>query len=557
MLADIGLQLYGPQLQRRFIDGAMGDAGLDALLRTASVFLAVALLAQGLFIAADYVSTDIAQVGTNRLREDLLRHVLRLDLTFHNAHSPGELVERIDADVGLLSHFLSRCILEILGNALLLVGAWVMLYRIDPRVGWTLFLFGLVAFGLMRLLFARATLLWEADRHAQADLYGFLEERLGGTEDIRSSGATGHVMRGFFQRARGSARTRLTAALFGNAGLSLYSMLFAAGTAVGLAIGAMLYRQGTITIGTVFLIVSYSGMLDWPIFSMTRQFQYLQQAGAAIGRVGQLLTVETRPRDPLRPKELPRGPLSVAFDGLSFAYEAAEPLLKDISLHLPAGGSLGLLGRTGSGKTTLTRLLFRLVDPTEGAVLLGGLDSRDVSLAELRRRVALVTQEVQLFHAALRDNLTFFDAGVPEADVEAAVRAVGLGEWLDGLPAGLSTPLTADGAGLSAGQAQLLALARVFLRNPDVVVLDEASSRLDPITEARIERALDRLLAGRTAIVIAHRLATIRRVDSIAILAGGRIVEAGPRAALAADGSSRFAALLRRGEALIDPELLA
>jgi ABC-type multidrug transport system fused ATPase/permease subunit len=205
-----------------------------------------------------------------------------------------------------------------------------------------------------------------------------------------------------------------------------------------------------------------------------------------------------------------------------------------------------VLGRTGSGKTTLTRLLFRLYEPTLGAIRMGGVDLRSASLAELRQRVGIVTQDVQLFRASLRDNLSLFDPTIPDARIVAALEELGLGPWLRGLPAGLDTELS-GGDGLSSGEAQLLAFARVFLRDPGLVILDEASSRLDPATERQIERAVGRLLHNRTAIIIAHRLSTVQRADTILILDSGEVAELGPRAALAGDETSRFSKLLRVG----------
>jgi ATP-binding cassette subfamily B protein len=212
---------------------------------------------------------------------------------------------------------------------------------------------------------------------------------------------------------------------------------------------------------------------------------------------------------------------------------------------------LGLVGRTGSGKSTLTRLIVRFYDPDQGAVRLGGVDLREVRLAELRHRVAFVTQEIQLFRATVRDNLTLFDRTIPDARIVEALERLGLGGWLRSLDGGLDTMLASGGGGVSAGEAQLLAFTRVFLRDPDVVILDEASSRLDPVTEARLERAIDILLAGRTAIVIAHRLATIERADEVLVMANGEIIEHGEREALAADPASQFAAMLRSGHTLV------
>jgi ABC-type multidrug transport system fused ATPase/permease subunit len=226
--------------------------------------------------------------------------------------------------------------------------------------------------------------------------------------------------------------------------------------------------------------------------------------------------------------------------------------LKDISFRLAPGTVLGLLGRTGSGKTTIGRLLFRLYDVTSGSVRLGGVDVREARLSEVRRRVGMVTQEVQLFSASVRDNLTFFDTSISDERIWAALAALGLDEWYGALPAGLDTPLAAGGSDLSAGEAQLLALTRLFLKDPGLIVLDEASSRLDPATERLLEQALDRLLAGRTAIVIAHRLSTVRRTDQIMVLREGRIAEHGARAALQADPTSVFARLLHTGAETLD-----
>jgi ATP-binding cassette subfamily B protein len=205
------------------------------------------------------------------------------------------------------------------------------------------------------------------------------------------------------------------------------------------------------------------------------------------------------------------------------------------------------LGRTGSGKTTLTRLLFRLYDVSDGRICIGGRDVRQVATAELRRQVGMVTQNVQLFHTTVRDNLTFFDRTIPDEAILAVIHELGLTRWYESLDKGLDTVLAAGGGGLSAGEAQLLALARIFLRDPGLVILDEASSRLDPATEQLIERAVGRLLQNRTAIIIAHRLNTVQRADEILILEGGRVLEHGARAALAADPESRFYQLLQTG----------
>jgi ATP-binding cassette subfamily B protein len=241
-------------------------------------------------------------------------------------------------------------------------------------------------------------------------------------------------------------------------------------------------------------------------------------------------------------------PLPVRFDHVTFAYRAGEePVLHDVDFTLPAGQVMGLLGRTGSGKTTISRLLSRLYDTTEGSVRLDGVDVRDLPLAALRRRVGVVTQDVQLFQATVRDNLTFFDPRVADSRILTVIEEMDLLSWLARLPEGLDTRLEAGGGGLSAGEAQLLAFIRVFLRDPGLVILDEPSSRLDLATERLIEHGVQALLRGRTAIIIAHRLATVRRADRILTLGDGRVLEYGPRADLERAPDSQYARLLRVG----------
>lgn len=309
-------------------------------------------------------------------------------------------------------------------------------------------------------------------------------------------------------------------------------------------------QAGTLTIGAVYLVFHYSDMMREPLEQIRQQMEVLQKAGAGIARVEELLAVRSRLEENGRAGLSP-GALSVEFRRVGFSYRDDESngeiVLADINLRIAPGRVLGVLGRTGSGKSTLARLLTRLYDPQEGEVTLAGTPLPAVERAVRRARIAMVTQEVQLFRGTVRDNLTFFAPDVPDEQLWEVLYSLGLGDWAAALPAGLDTMLETGSTGLSAGQAQLLAFARVFLRDPGLVILDEASSRLDPVTENLIERAVDRLLAGRTGVIIAHRLATVERADDILILEAGRVVESGARLALAADPGSRFSGLLRTG----------
>ncbi|HEY9889160.1 MAG TPA: ABC transporter ATP-binding protein, partial [Candidatus Obscuribacterales bacterium] len=322
--------------------------------------------------------------------------------------------------------------------------------------------------------------------------------------------------------------------------------LFTLGNAIALAIGAYLWNRNAITIGTVYLLFYYATLLQDPIERIREELEQFQQAIASLQRIQDLLSYQSQ-LHPGGQAVLPDGPLSVEFDEVWFGYDPSTYTLRNLTFHLPAGQILGLLGHTGSGKSTLARLLLRLYDIQRGQIRLGGINIAEVPLGELPHHVGFVTQDVQLFQTTVRNNLTFFNAHIPDGAILQTLEELGLMPWLEALPQGLDTELGSDSGGLSAGQAQLLAFARVFLKNPGLVVLDEASSRLDPQTEQLIEQAVARLLENRTGIIIAHRLKTVERADQILMLAQGQVVEYGDRAALANDPQSRFAQLSAMG----------
>ena len=546
LLVVLALELIGPFILRDFIDRAEKGEVLDTLVWVAVAYLVVAVTYQLTSAAETYVAENVGLTATNRLRSELALHALRLDPSYHNTHTPGEMIERVDGDVATLGNFFSRFVVHLLGNGLLMLGVLVILFTIDWRVGLSMTFFVLLTIFVMNKLRNFSVPYWRTARQANADLFGFLEERLSGTEDIRSSGATDYTMRGLYERSRNLLHKERRAVLIGSSSGSSTIIIFTLGTAIALGLGAYLFLEGSITTGTVFLIFILSETLRRPIDQITRQLQDLQMATASISRISDLMSEKSNIHDGTGPG-VPSGALEVAFDRVTFGYNAEEPVLRDVSFSLRPGEVLGVLGRTGSGKTTLTRLLFRLYDPQEGSVRLGDLDLRDTRLSSIRHSVGMVTQDIHLFHAPLRDNLTLFDRSIPDDRIEEVLHDLGLDAWYRSLPEGLNTKMAPGGSALSAGQAQLVAFARVFLREPGLVILDEASSRLDPATERQVERAVDKLLQGRTAIVIAHRLATVQRADTILIMESGRIVEHGDRKRLLADPNSRFSALMTSG----------
>ena len=582
LLAATGLQLASPQIVRSFIDRAMAGAALADLIGLALLFIGLALLTQLVAVGATYLSEQVSWSATNELRADLALHCMRLDMPFHKRYTPGALIERIDGDVTAL------------GSGLLLVGTLALLYREEWRMGLALSAFAVLAVVLLSVLRNLAVPAMAAEREASAGLYGLIEERLSALDDVRANGMGGYAMFRLHQAVQNYFRKDLRSALAGTTSWMATMALFAIGYGLALGMGAYFFREGTITLGTVYLFFQYTQMLRQPLEQFADQIRELQKATASIGRIQQLYFTRTQLAD-TGDRGLPAGPLGVEFAGVSFRYDDDQdggpgdretgrpgdeetgrpgdqeslgqdrgarledvslsphllvslpsPVLNEVSFTLAPGQVLGLLGRTGSGKTTITRLLFRLYDISAGAIRLGGVELPTLPLSTLRRRVGIVTQEVQLFRASVRENLTLFDASIADAQIWAVLDDLGMGGWARALPQGLDSEIAA-GEGLSAGEAQLLAFARVFLFDPGLVILDEASSRLDPATERLIERAVDKLFHNRTAIIIAHRLGTVQRADQILILERGTVRELGSRTELLQNADSRFSELMRAG----------
>ncbi len=548
LLFSISLQLVNPQIIRFFIDTAQGEGSITALYYAAGLFIVFSVLQQGVSVAAAYFSENLGWKTTNKLRAELVEHCLSLDMSFHKTQTSGSLIERVDGDVNALANFFSSFIIHLFGNLLLMIGILVLLYRENFWIGLVMTVFVVGAIYVIQHIRRFAAPVWKKWRELNAEFYGFIGEHLEGTEDTRANGAAGYVMNRFYELTRRMLPVRVRAFIGFCLMWSTSILVFALGNAAAFIVCAILWvnGQGVLTIGSVYLVFYYTELLAKPIEKIRTQLEDLQKADASLTRVRDLLATKPLIQDG-QGAPLPSGPLSVEFSDLSFSYEEDAKTLEDLHFRLEPGQTLGLLGRTGSGKTTIARLLLRFYDPEFGSIKLAGTDIRDCKLHELRRKVAMVTQNIEILEGTVRDNLTLFDDSIADQRIEEVLMQLGLADWRASLPEGLNTMLSSGGGGLSAGEAQLLAFARVFLTEPGLVILDEASSRLDPLTEYRIEAAITRLLREKTCIIIAHRLATVQRADRILILENGRTIESGYREKLAADPNSRFSRMLSVG----------
>jgi len=505
-------------------------------------YAGVSVLAQLVLIAENYVAQDLAWAATNDLRTDLTRHCIKLGPTFFKDHSAGVMIERIDGDVSQLANFFSRFVASLVSNCLLMLGIIVALAFVDWRMAIALSLIPIIGLSCFKPLTKLARTKAKALREVQAEWVGFIEEHVRGREDIQTCGAIRYVTGRLHAIHLRMLRAACANSVVNTILWAVIAICYVAGYIVAIVSGAWLYYHRHISVGTAFLIFNYTIKLLLPLFTIGWQLQDLQQSLANIGRITYLFSVMPEVPEGSGPA-LPDGPLSVEFENVTFEYEPGQPVLSEVSFSLMAGETLAIIGPTGGGKSTITRLLFRFYDANKGVIRLGGVDIKRPRVQDLRHRIAMVSQDVQLFHGTLRDNITLFDPEVQDAVLLHAIEDLGLSTWFESLPDGLNSHLDGHDS-LSAGEAQLVAFLRIYLKRPGLIIMDEVSSKMDPVTEARLLRTVRRLTAGRTVIVIAHRMEVVQSVNKILVIKNGQISDFDERVELENRQGSYYSGLL-------------
>jgi ATP-binding cassette subfamily B protein len=544
LLATTAIQLINPQIIQHFIDTASAKGAIKGLLGLAGLYLVTAVCNQLITVGVSYLGNKVSWQATNQIRADLLKHCLRLDMRFHNLKTPGEMIERIDGDVTNMSNFFAMFIVQIVGSFTLLIGILSFMFVYNWPIATVMTVFTGASLAVMFFIRDLGVTTSRAERQATASLFGLIEERIAGIEDVQANGSVPYVMNRFHRAMRTVFQSGRKAWMLRVVPWNTTVILFTIAVTAVLLMSVHLYLIDQISLGTLFLFFQYTQMLNDPIEQLGNQIQEFQRAKSGMQRSRELLSLRSEIQEGAE-TTMPEGALGVQFEHVNFSYNIEKPVLHDINFTLRPGERLGIVGRTGSGKSSISRLLLRLYNIDSGVIRVGDLDIRSLKLEALYRRVGMVTQDVLLFDGTLRDNLTLFNSRVSDQEIFETTGKLGLRKWIDALPEGLDTHLAAGGASLSAGEAQLFALTRVFLTQPSLVILDEPSSRLDAATEATLQAAVDQLMEHCTGVVIAHRLSTLEKVDKIMVLRSGCILEFGDREALAQDPSSHYAELLR------------
>lgn len=476
--------------------------------------------------AYSVVWRNLAQTIQHELRVEGYEHVQGLDMAFFEDRTTGGLMAVLNDDVNQLERFLdggANDMIQVL-TTVVLVG--IMFFALAPAVAWMAFLpIPFILLGSFRFQ-TRIAPRYAAVREQVGAVNARLSNDLSGIATIKAFVAERREARRIAEASEAYREANRRAIRLSSAFSPLIRIVILVGFTATLIAGGFLTLDGKLEVGAYSVMVFLTQRLLWPLTRLGQTFDLYQRAMASTNRILDLLAIEPTVLDGPRPLEGPvRG--DIRFDRVSFSYVPGHPVLRDLSLHVEPLSTTAIVGATGAGKSTVVKLLFRFYDPTAGAVLLDGIDLRELRLDELRRQMALVSQDVFLFHGTVRENLAYARPDAPHEDIEAAARAAEAHEFIVGLPAGYDTIVGERGQRLSGGQRQRISLARALLADSPILVLDEATSSVDNETEAAIQRSLARITHHRTTIVIAHRLSTIRHADWIYVLDGGTVTEQG------------------------------
>jgi subfamily B ATP-binding cassette protein MsbA len=541
--------LVFPAVMRFLLDAAFEKKDRPALDRIAIILLSVfAVQAVANFVQVYLLSSSTERIVA-ALRARTFAHLIRLSPAFFTERRTGELTSRLSSDLGLLQSLLSTWVSELSRQSIFLVGGAIMMLVTNFRLT-------LTTLAVVPIVVGAAIFFGKSLRTAStgvqdriADAMGMADESFGAIRTVQSFTREAEETRRFGAALKDLVRVAVhrarTRALF----FSVVGFVAFGAVAAVLWQGGTQVLEGKLTAGTLVAFLFYALFVAAAVGSLATLFGNFQEAVGAATRVWELLDTKPTVRDPEIPLTLP-APLrgEVRFDAVSFRYMPSQPdVVRDISLHMAPGEVVALVGRSGAGKTTIASLLPRFWDVSAGTITLDGIDVRDLTLDTLRGAIGIVPQEPVLFSGTIRENIAYANPRATPAEIEQAARAAHAWEFIVNLPDGMDTLVGERGVKLSGGQRQRIAIARVFLKNPSVVILDEATSSLDNESERYVEEALEELLQGRTTLIIAHRLSTVRRADTVVVLDAGRIVETGTHDTLMERENGMYARLYAIG----------
>ena len=539
------MTLVKPKILSLFVD-SVSNKTVEQLLKLGILFLIAELISAALTIFMQYITENLGWSTTNDLRIDLTKHLLNMDMSFHKKFSAGTLIVRIDGDIQNLFNFFTTLITGITFNSIIILGSMIYLGILDFRF-FLIELIAMIAFSIYMISIRKPVNKYSNQEMEALSVYaGQLSEQVTSIEEIRSFRLQNWVKNKNRKVFREDFSAWAKNMHYEFLSWSVMSLLSTFAYVSSFILGAYLVYNYKITLGSAFSIFYILGIMWSPLNELRANLQYMQSAEAAIKRINELLEYN---RELSNGQEVFPKNSSIEVKNLYFAYEddLDNNILKNVSFKLNSGEKLGILGRTGSGKTTLAKLIVKFHDPLSGEILIDNTNIKEISDDELRKNISYLTQEIQFFNSSVRNNLTLFKKNITDEKIMSVIKELGLGDWFKKLPDGLDTEISDDSTFFSTGEMQLLTVLRMFLKDPKIIVLDEATAKLDPVTEKYLQKSLDLLMKGRTTIIIAHRLKTILETDKILILDDGLIIESGETNTLKNSSNSKFYSLLQTG----------
>ncbi|KRE45876.1 ABC transporter ATP-binding protein [Paenibacillus sp. Soil522] len=521
-----GFSLLGPYLAGTAIDHFLMNRGSGFVVFLIGMAVVYALHSITMWLQNIWM-ISISQKTVYLMRVQLFEHLHRLPIPYFSKRQHGELMSRVTNDIENVSSSLNSSVIQVFSSALLLIGTVSVMLSLSPLLTLLTFLVvPLMLFG-MKWITKQTGRLFKAQQRNLGDLNGYIEETLSGQRIVKAFSQEQTVISAFKERNERIRISGFWAQAISGFIPKLMNALNNLSFAIIAGIGAIFVLNDSITVGVIVIFAEYSRQFTRPLNDLANQWNTLLSAVAGAERVFDVLAEEEERKDEGAARELAEVKGSVVFDKVMFAYEERAATISDVSFHAAPGETIALVGPTGAGKTTLIQLLCRFYDPSSGSIMIDGHDSRTIKRENLRSHMAFVLQDPFLFEGTIRENIRYGKLDATDADVEEAARLANAHSFIVRLKDGYSSILRPDGSGISQGQKQLLAIARAILANPSILVLDEATSSIDTVTEIKIQEALQRLMQGRTSFVIAHRLNTIKQADQIVVLQDGAIIEKG------------------------------
>jgi len=545
-ISNILLQIALPQVLSYFIDSAKAGKSISFISLIVLIYLGTIIVKMACGVCESYLAQRFGWKITNSFRKDVLEHFLKIDMEHHEKWTSGEVITRLDEDVeGLFSYFYIL-IFKLVGSTLLMIGVLTALALKNVIIALAMLIMCIISIWIFKAIQDYGMKLYVKRSEAISKFNGIVKEKVDNIIEIRTNGAEKYALHSIKEAMKKRFKESLPANMMYSKLWSASTIIDASATVLALTIAVVLWDKRLITLGTVYLIYTYSELIYNPLQEFRNNLTDLQNAKAGLIRVKEMLDMESKLAE--GSIEIEDKKITLTVKNLSFGYFENSDVLQNISFELKPGERLGIMGETGCGKTTLAKILARLYEFNRGEIMLNGISIKELNSESLRNTIAYCTQEVQFLHGTLRDNITLYDEDFSDEAILSAIKHIGLEQWFQKFPEGLDTYLEMGKNNLSAGEAQLISIIRVCLKDPGIIILDEISSRLDYVTEQRILAALDILTLNRTVITIAHKLSALRWIENIMILKDGRVVEYDRKEKLEKDETSRFYCLCKAME---------